>query len=110
MPSSAIVVVTAILPAEYGVDPTGLGTRLGLMRPPAASPAPMAPGLSVVPTAAPVMKAAEPFRSDDTELTLPPGKGAEIKANMRRGQRFVFGWSADGPMLGRTSAFHFQRR
>lgn len=94
----AIVVVTAVLPAEYGVDPTGIGTRLGLMRPPEAPVAASAPRGSVVPTAAPLMKAAEPFRSDDTELTLAPGKGAEIKANMRQGQRFVFGWSADGPV------------
>ena len=94
----AIVVVTAVLPAEYGVDPTGIGIRLGLMRPPEAPVAASAPGPSVVPTAAPLMKAAEPFRSDDTELILAPGKGAEIKANMRQGQSFVFGWSADGPV------------
>lgn len=27
---AALVVVVAVLPAEYGVDPTGLGKRLGL--------------------------------------------------------------------------------
>jgi hypothetical protein len=27
---AAILVVTAVLPAEYGIDPTGLGRRLGL--------------------------------------------------------------------------------
>ena len=26
----ALVLVTAILPAEYGIDPTGLGSRMGL--------------------------------------------------------------------------------
>jgi hypothetical protein len=27
---AAVLVVTAVLPAEYGVDPTGIGRRLGL--------------------------------------------------------------------------------
>lgn len=27
---AALVIVVAVLPAEYGVDPTGLGKRLGL--------------------------------------------------------------------------------
>lgn len=95
----AIVVVTAVLPAEYAVDPTGIGTRLGLMRPAEAKAAPAAPALAAtVPTDNLLLKATEPFRSDDTELTLAPGKGAEIKANMRQGQSFVFGWSADGPV------------
>ncbi|HAG95218.1 MAG TPA: hypothetical protein DCL78_13935, partial [Gammaproteobacteria bacterium] len=26
----ALVLLTAILPAEYGIDPTGLGSRMGL--------------------------------------------------------------------------------
>jgi hypothetical protein len=27
---AAVLVVTAVLPAEYGVDPTGVGRRIGL--------------------------------------------------------------------------------
>lgn len=27
---AAVLVVTAVLPAEYGVDPTGIGRRIGL--------------------------------------------------------------------------------
>ena len=27
---AAVVVVTAVLPAEYGIDPTGVGRRIGL--------------------------------------------------------------------------------
>lgn len=27
---AALVIVVAVLPAEYGIDPTGLGKRLGL--------------------------------------------------------------------------------
>jgi hypothetical protein len=95
----AIVVVTAVLPAEYGVDPTGIGTTLGLMRPPEARAARATPALpATVPADSHLLKATEPFRTDDTEVTLASGKGVEIKANMRRGQRLVFGWSADGPV------------
>lgn len=28
--TAAVLVITAVLPAEYGVDPTGIGRRLGL--------------------------------------------------------------------------------
>jgi hypothetical protein len=45
-----------------------------------------------------VFQAKDPFRTDETELTLAPGKGAEIKATMSKGQHFVFGWTADAPV------------
>ncbi len=50
---AAVILVGAVLPAEYGIDPTGAGRRLGLLRPGSASaptgsaPAPSAE--SVVP-------------------------------------------------------------
>ena len=97
---AALVVVIAVLPAEYGVDPTGLGRRLGLLRPPEAPSAlPVAPAPAPAAVlAAPVFQAKEPFRTDETVLTLAAGKGAEIKATMSKGQRFVFGWTADAPV------------
>ena len=93
---AALVVLTAVLPAEYGVDPTGLGRRLGLLRPPEAPSSSLAAPATEV--AAPVFQAQEAFRADETSLRLAPGRGAEIKATMSKGQRFVFGWTADAPV------------
>ena len=47
-------------------------------------------------TVLPVWKRAEPYRTDTLSLTLQPNEGAEIKAKMKEGERFVFGWEAQG--------------
>lgn len=97
------LLVTAVLPAEYGIDPTGLGARLGLTSlsagqsttagTPAAAPD---AGLPTVSPLRAAWKSATPYRSDELTLTLRPDEGAEIKAKMRAGDRFVFSWSAEG--------------
>jgi len=84
-----IVLLVAVLPAEAGIDPTGIGTWLGLTAmgesraPPAPTPAPVAP-------------AAFEFRTDTVEVNLRPGEGTEVKAVMRAGDQLVYTWTADG--------------
>jgi hypothetical protein len=98
---AAGLLVTVILPAEYGVDPLGTGRRLGLYRAPlpadaeptgvsASAGAPMPPGTATL-TRSPV-----PYRSDEMSLVLKPGEGGEIKAVMAQGQHFVYSWTAQG--------------
>lgn len=91
---AAIILVTAVLPAEYGVDPTGVGRRTGLLRPP-QSAVDMATPISAE-AAATVTKSEAPFRADELTLTLKPGEGAEIKATMRQGDSYVFSWIVAG--------------
>lgn len=124
---AAVVLVTAVLPAEYGIDPTGLGTRLGLtaLSGPVATAAsatadaatPESAGTATTTASPPaatvasdyLLAAATPvsvleaawkapgaYRSDELTLTLAAGEGAEIKALMRTGERFVFAWKAQG--------------
>lgn len=106
------VLLVAVLPAEYGIDPTGIGERLGLKslsaepaKPaaelgakPAAEPAlALDPALALAPPSrGPVWRSASPYRSDELSLTLRPNEGAEIKALMRKGERFVFTWTTEG--------------
>jgi hypothetical protein len=98
---AAVVLVTTVLPAEYGIDPTGIGRLLGLKSmsaAPAANPAP-ASGLSLTLPGAgsgAVWRAQQPYRSDELSLTLNPEEGAEIKARVQQGGRFVFTWVAEG--------------
>src|SRR3546814_12061820 len=42
---ATVILVTAVLPAAYGIDPTGIGPQLGLnvLRPPAEAAAPDVP-------------------------------------------------------------------
>ena len=91
---AAAVLVTAVLPAEYGIDPTGIGEGIGLLRPPASA---IDMSIPVTPeAAATVTKADVPYRTDEMTLTLKPGEGAEIKASMARGGSYVFSWSVEG--------------
>ena len=91
---AAFILVVAVLPAEYGIDLTGIGERIGLRRAP-ASAIDMSTPISVG-AAATVQQAPATFRSDQLELTLKPGETAEIKATMIAGDVYVFSWSAAG--------------
>jgi hypothetical protein len=89
--AAVLILVTTVLPAEFGIDPTGAGQALGLTRLNAAAQA--APAGA---TAAGLVKSTQPLRSDTMSVTLQPGEGAEIKAAMRKGETMVFSWEAEG--------------
>jgi len=98
---AAALLVVVVLPAEYGVDPTGAGRALGLYRAPTAEAAPL-PESSVTaadgtPAVAGSLFTSEtPYRADEMSLTLTAGEGAEIKAEMRGGERLVYSWTSTG--------------
>lgn len=115
------ILVTVVLPAEYGVDPTRVGSVLGLTEmgrikvqlaaeaeadaaldaaggvtaaPPLTS-TPTAPTAAPSTTAAALGTAAAP-RSDETIITLAPDQGAEIKLVMNEGDVARFTWTSSG--------------
>ncbi|MDI6623748.1 MAG: transmembrane anchor protein [Brevundimonas sp.] len=109
---ASALLVTVVLPAEYGVDPTRVGSLLGLTEMgrikmqlaaeakseetaalPAAAPAPQA---SAAPSAAPATAEAPATRTDETVLTLAPDQGAEIKLVMAEGASVRYVWSSSG--------------
>jgi hypothetical protein len=97
---AGVLLVTVILPAEYGVDPIGAGRALGLYREPAAgvdaeTAAAAAHGTMPAGTAT-LTRSPVPYRSDEMSLVLKPGEGGEIKAVMAAGQHFVYKWTASG--------------
>ncbi|OZA28749.1 MAG: hypothetical protein B7X93_06845 [Hydrogenophilales bacterium 17-61-9] len=107
--AAAAILITIVLPAEHGIDPTGMGRALGLTTLSApetgAAAALIADASAAVQAAAPpaaqvaaatVTTSEVPFRSDEMVLTLQPGEGDEIKATMRQGEQFVFVWTAEG--------------
>ncbi len=108
------LLVTVVLPAEYGVDPTGIGGVLGLtemgetklalekeavqaeQRPTVAAVPCAPPPAATVATPdvkAPPVVAKAP--SDVTQVTLAPGEGKEVKLTMREGARVSFSWATD---------------
>ncbi|QSR19987.1 hypothetical protein [Novosphingobium sp. KA1] len=108
---AAVLLVTCVLPAEAGIDPTGIGGMLGIAgmatgeaqaeteTGPALSPAGAAPASA--PAALPSrtsIERASAMRSDTMTIALPPHSGKEVKAHMNAGDSFVFEWKASGPL------------
>ena len=94
---AAVLLVTIVMPAEFGRDPTGVGARLGLFRPAVETPAAEPSTAEAVEAAGtPLVASAAPYRTDEMTLVLESGEGAEIKAAMKAGDRMVFSWIATG--------------
>jgi hypothetical protein len=98
---AAFILTVAVLPAEYGIDPLGAGQALGLTKlnggaRKEADITPTATATAAAGVASPVSTSALPMRSDEMQVVLQPGQGAEVKALMRKGEHFVFSWSSDG--------------
>lgn len=80
----AVVLVTTVLPAEYGIDPTGLGSRMNLTGMGELKLALTAPPTDIIPFA----------HADTKSVRLAPGAGTEVKVRMRQGDQLVFSWAA----------------
>ena len=102
--AAGAILLTHVLPAEYGIDPTGIGKALGLtaLHTPATAsttlavaPTPSASAPAIDPTAS-VIQQPTPYQSGEMTLTLQANEGAEIKAQMRAGEAFVFSWISEG--------------
>lgn len=119
------LLVTTVLPAEYGIDPTGIGRMLGLTRMgeikvalaaeaakaevtpaapapsqastsvPAVAPIAALPASPVAPAPSVASQAAA-TRQDTMSVTLKPGEAAEIKVAMRKDASVEYEWSTVG--------------
>ncbi len=98
--AALLILVTTMLPAEFGIDPTGMGKLMGLtaMNQVQAEENRVVdlPEKTADTAAGPVQKSATAPRSDTVTFTLPPRQGVEIKSGMQPGDNFVFSWKTDG--------------
>lgn len=111
---AATILVGAVLPAEYGIDPTGIGAQLGLLNLSHADAAATAPqfaaktGMAVgdaigatlrepVPLPNPEVhqNAAAHYRSEVITITMEPDEELEYKAVLQRDQVLLYRWSVD---------------
>jgi hypothetical protein len=111
--AAAAVLITIVLPAEYGVDPTGIGHALGLtaLRAPARTlevadviggnegvrevevpdfgePVPL-------PNPAVHQDESAPAQTRTVEVTLPPDGETEIKTVLKQGHVVLYSWRVD---------------
>lgn len=122
--SASAILVTIVLPAEYNLDPTGIGRALGLaeMGEIKAQLAEEAERDRVLGDTAPEQKSSlkqpgfvavlmsELFvskahaqeaaaRTDEMTITLTPGEGTEIKLAMAKGEEVRFIWTVEGGVV-----------
>lgn len=107
--AAAAILTLVVLPAEWGIDPTGVGKALGLTRmaggaeadeadtPEVAAPAAI-DALEIPDQTKDTIEARTAWRSDEESLTLAPHSGIEVKANMARGDHLIFRWTASAPV------------
>jgi len=100
---AGIALVVAVLPAEFGVDPTGLGRRLGLLaladvksQVTAFEQANGAAGGTS--TVTPTDRA---LRQETADFTLAPHEFVEYKYRLDKGQALLYAWHA-------TAAVNFE--
>lgn len=116
---AAVLLITTVLPAEYGIDPTGIGNAIGLKKmgeikvsleqEVVADKAkgvqlldqqPSVQEQQIVTRPVAVKQAiSEPEKSviqDTISVTLKPNQGAEVKTKMRKGETLKYKWSTDG--------------
>ena len=92
--AAVVVLVTAVLPAEYGIDPLRTGAALGLTElSEAAQAQPVAPVAAGVYT--PQLRT---YKVDAEDMLLVPGQGVEIKYHMEKGAVMVYSWKANGKL------------
>ena len=90
------VLVLGILPAEYGMDPTGLGKRMGLtkLHQEDVTEEKLADKTISIVTSDFLQKRDEKWRSDKINLTLPAKQGLEVKALLKQGEKMLFHWQS----------------
>jgi len=89
---AVIILVTAILPAEYGVDPTGLGGAMGLM----VLSAPLEDSTKANVGACPD---AVVLREDTVKIIVPAHSGLEYKLFIEKSVVLDYSWKTDGGVL-----------
>ena len=116
---AAVLLATVVLPAEYGVDPIGVGRILGLTEmgrikqslareakladqspvPATQTTATATAASAPLPIAAEATPAVAGTKTDVTRIQLRPGEGKEIKLVMREGARVQYSWSTEGGVV-----------
>ncbi len=83
---AAVVLVLFVLPAEYNIDSTGLGEKMGLT------------GMAGYQVSA-LSTEERGFVSDYVEFPLAPFESIEYKYTLGEGQAMMFEWQAEGELV-----------
>ncbi len=113
------VLFVVVLPSEYGIDPTGLGAKMGLTalsqtgrnttptsaencaKPQQSQAQSSAEKKSIIPVneLQPLDAAKQIQWKDSAKIVIPPKKGLEYKFAMNKGTVLEFSWQTDGGLI-----------
>ena len=115
--TAGVLLISVVMPAEYGIDPTGIGNAVGLKRMGeikvslaeeakadeaqnqalAEAPVKVEPAEVVAAEKAPESVAATvETQSHEMSVTLAPDEGTEIKVAMKKGAKVGYVWETNG--------------
>lgn len=100
---AGLLLVTIVLPAEYGVDPLGTGRAVGLSAisaPVSKAEAPPAGATMYTPAqVGPIGYYAAPYKIDSTEFKLGPYEYVEYKYRLEKGAGMLFSWTSTSDVM-----------
>ncbi len=114
--AAAFILVTIVLPAEYGIDPTGFGSFVGLLKMGEIKVSLADESAAEVPSEKPLesesivnsseasqqtpsespKESTQNLRSEEMSITLAPNEGQEIKLTMAKGDSVTYVWWTNG--------------
>ena len=98
--AAGLILVTCILPAEFGVDPLGTGAKLGLLELGVTGQRVQALEASASSGAAGGVEIIagqnSPFQRETVEFTVGPREGMEYKYRLDKGEALLYSWKATG--------------
>lgn len=122
--AAGVLLVTVVMPAEYGIDPTGFGETIGLKKmgeikvsladeaaaeqvlnaaataqaapaPAQAAPREVATAMAEAETPKPSPENAPVILTHQMQVTLAPNEGSEIKVDLSKGKKVQYKWWTD---------------
>jgi hypothetical protein len=100
---AGLVLVLFILPAEFAVDPLGIGAKIGLLPlgvvGQQVEALETAKGTGTAAAAGAVIVAQEkPFQHETVDFMLAPGEGMEYKYRLDQGESLLYSWTSTAPV------------
>jgi hypothetical protein len=99
--AAGLILVMFVLPAEFGVDPLGTGTRIGLIELGVVGrqvEALNAASATTAGQAAIVVPQERTFHQETVDFKVGPREGMEYKYRLDKGEALLYSWTATGPV------------
>jgi hypothetical protein len=97
---SGLVLVMFVLPAEYGVDPLGVGAKVGLVELGATGQqiAALEASGGAALAATTLVAQDKAYKSESVDFSIGPRQGMEYKYRLDKGEALLYSWTSTAPV------------